>query len=304
MGIGQVSDIDIRLLRVFKCVVECGGFTAAEVELNITRAAISLRMADLEQRLGVCLCKRGRGGFALTAAGRDIYDATLQLFAAMGNFRTKANAAAAQLRGELNIGITDNLVTSPNMRMTRALKALRATAPDIHVNVRMTTPSEVERGVFDGRFHLGAVPDSRRIQGLDCRPLYDEESLLYCGNEHPLFSEQDERAILAAIPERDAVVLAQPQQGQVIHRHQQLRIMATSSDREGMAFLILSGEYIGYLPSHYAKRWVDNGRMRSLCPRQYRYGTQYQVITRPDEDGNLLLRHYLQALDALAPNTT
>lgn len=303
MAIGQVSDIDIRLLRVFKSVVECGGFTAAEIELNITRAAISLRMADLEQRLGVRLCKRGRSGFALTSAGQEVYDATLQLFAALGNFRTRVNATSSQLRGELNIGITDNLVTSPNMRMTRALKALRSMGPDIHVNVRMTTPGEVERGVFDGRFHLGAVPEPRRVQGLDYRPLYGEESMLYCGREHPLFSVQDERTLLERIPELDAVVLAQPQQGQVNHRNQQLKVMASSSDREGVAFLILSGDYIGYLPSHYAQRWVDCGRMRPLCQERYRYATQYQVITRPDEDANVLLQHYLHALDSLAPDT-
>ncbi|HQZ57369.1 MAG TPA: LysR family transcriptional regulator, partial [Ottowia sp.] len=32
--LGQVSDMDLRLLRVFKAVVECGGMAAAELELN------------------------------------------------------------------------------------------------------------------------------------------------------------------------------------------------------------------------------------------------------------------------------
>ena len=34
--LGQVSDMDLRLLRIFKSVVECGGMTAAELELNIS----------------------------------------------------------------------------------------------------------------------------------------------------------------------------------------------------------------------------------------------------------------------------
>ena len=41
---GQVSDADLRLLRIYRKVVECGGFSAAEVELNISRAAISMAM--------------------------------------------------------------------------------------------------------------------------------------------------------------------------------------------------------------------------------------------------------------------
>ncbi|MFT5707940.1 MAG: hypothetical protein ACI9ES_002242, partial [Oceanospirillaceae bacterium] len=34
---GQIQDMDLRLLRVFKAVVESKGFSAAEVELNVSR---------------------------------------------------------------------------------------------------------------------------------------------------------------------------------------------------------------------------------------------------------------------------
>ncbi len=34
-ALGQLGDMDLRLLRVFKAVVECGGMSAAELELNI-----------------------------------------------------------------------------------------------------------------------------------------------------------------------------------------------------------------------------------------------------------------------------
>jgi len=36
-ALGQLSDMDIRLLRVFKSVAECGGMAAAELELNSAR---------------------------------------------------------------------------------------------------------------------------------------------------------------------------------------------------------------------------------------------------------------------------
>ena len=37
--LGNVTDSDLRLLRVFRAVVACGGFAAAELELNINRSA-------------------------------------------------------------------------------------------------------------------------------------------------------------------------------------------------------------------------------------------------------------------------
>src|SRR5581483_6920367 len=63
--LGQVSDLDLRLMRVFKAVVECGGMAAAELELNIGTSTVSRHVKDLETRLGLRLCRRGRGGFAL-----------------------------------------------------------------------------------------------------------------------------------------------------------------------------------------------------------------------------------------------
>ena len=55
--LGQISDADIRLLRVFQAVVDCGGMTAAELELNISTSTISRHVKDLETRLGLTLCR-------------------------------------------------------------------------------------------------------------------------------------------------------------------------------------------------------------------------------------------------------
>ena len=62
--LGQVADMDLRLLQVFKSVVECGGMAAAELELNIGTSTVSRHVKDLEARLGLTLCRRGRAGFA------------------------------------------------------------------------------------------------------------------------------------------------------------------------------------------------------------------------------------------------
>lgn len=184
---GRLGDMDIRLLRIFKAVVECGGFSAAEVQLNISRSAISISMADLEQRLGLRLCQRGRAGFALTEEGRQVHEAALQLFASLDGFRTQVNAIHAELRGELNIGITDNLVTMQHMRITDALTRLKRRGPGIHIHISMLPPNEIELRVLDGRLHIGVVPDLRTLAGLDYLPLYGEDSQLYCSDSHPLF---------------------------------------------------------------------------------------------------------------------
>ena len=49
---------------------------------------------------------------------------------------------------------------------------------------------------------------------------------------------------------------------------------------EGIAFLILSGRFVGYLPVHYASRWTKLGLMRSLLPLSYRMSTNIEIVTK------------------------
>jgi DNA-binding transcriptional LysR family regulator len=293
---GQLSDVDLRMLRIFRKVVECGGFSAAEVELNISRAAISIAMSDLETRLGFRLCQRGRSGFSLTDEGGQVYDYTLQLLSSLEDFRTQVNALHAQLKGELNIGITDNLVTMPHMQITHALARLKEQGPDVAINIRMAPPNEIELGVLDGRLHIGVVPDLRPLAGLDYLPLYQEQSRLYCSHNHPLFGQDDSAIDVSALNELDAVVPAYAQTPEIKALHQQLKATATATDREGIAFLILTGRYIGYLPDHFAESWVRDGNMRALLPDSYHYITQFSAITRKGARANLVLETYLEEL--------
>ena len=61
----RIGDADLKLLRIFKAVVDSGGLSAAETELNVGRSTISKQIADLEHRLNLRLRQRGPAGFAL-----------------------------------------------------------------------------------------------------------------------------------------------------------------------------------------------------------------------------------------------
>jgi len=81
-----VNEYDLRLLRIFISVVEHGGFSSAANALGITRSTISIHMSNLETRMKLKLCLRGRGGFSLTEDGQTVYQSVLDLFATMDDF--------------------------------------------------------------------------------------------------------------------------------------------------------------------------------------------------------------------------
>ncbi|MDC3738751.1 LysR family transcriptional regulator [Pseudomonas syringae pv. syringae] len=296
--VSQVSDFDIRLLRLFKSVVEAGGFSAAESVLGIGRSAISQQMSDLEQRLGLRLCQRGRAGFSLTDEGREVYQSSLQLLSALESFRTEVNGLHQNLRGELNIGLTDNLVTLPHMRITHALDRLKERGPGVHINIRMIAPAEVERGVLDGGLHVGVVPQASALPGLEYHSLYSERSLLYCAVGHPLFYADNAALDDARLAQQEAIAPTFRLPGDVQDHYQALTCTASASDREGIAFLILTGRYIGYLPDHYANAWVQEGRLRALKPDSKFYDLNLVTVTRKGRRPHLVLESFLETLAA------
>lgn len=296
-SLAQVSDFDIRLLRLFKTVVECGSFSAAESVLGISRSAISLHMGDLEKRLGICLCQRGRAGFALTDEGRAVLHASQTMLSAIEEFRTEVNQLHHQLRGELNIGIINNLVTQSHMHLTHALKSLSARGPGVRINISMTTPSEIELGVQDGHLHVGVVPLINPLSGLDYLPLYEEHSLLYCSREHPFFARADSDISQDELHSAEAIAPNYRLTVEAMAQHHALNCAATASDREGIAFLILTGGYIGFLPDHFAAGWVAQGVMRPLHPQQFCYDIPLNVALRKGRRPNLVLEYFLQSLE-------
>lgn len=299
----QLGDAHIRLLRIYKAVVESGGFSAAEVELNISRPAISLAISELESLLNMRLCNRGRAGFALTEQGEEAYDATLQLFGDLENFRARINAINTELKGELNIGITDNMVTVPQMRITRALATLKARGPDVIINIRMIPPKDIESGVLDGQLLVGVVSEQRSLPGLNYLPLYDEQSLLYCSDKHSLFTQENHPLTDEQLTQYDAVLPAYPQSAEIKQQQAILKASASSTDREGIAFLILSGSYIGFLPTHYAQQWVREGRLKAIQPEQRSFTTHYSVITRKGARNNLIRDAFIEELEKQSLST-
>jgi len=146
----SVDNADIRLLRLFMSIVETGGFTAAQAELNLTLSTISGRISALEQRLGVELCKRGRSGFSLTEEGRAVYEESSRLFAALDRFNRRATGLRTHLGGILSIGLVDNTISDPNFSFSKVIARFCEAAPAVGLNIKTNPPGELLRDVVSG----------------------------------------------------------------------------------------------------------------------------------------------------------
>jgi DNA-binding transcriptional LysR family regulator len=297
--LGQLADVDIRLLRIFRVVAEAGGVSAAELELNIGRSTISRHLKDLETRLGVTLCRRGRAGFALTDEGRQVYDATLRLLAAMDEFRDEVNDIHESITGKLVIAVFDKTVTNPGCRIYQAIEHFDQLAPRVNIELFVEPLNDIERGVMEGTYHIGVIPQHRPSASLDYHYLFNEPMHLYCGQQHPLFACDDGDITSEAILAAKYAGLGYHSPNMERGRELGMTRAATAYDQEGIATLVLSGRYIAYLPDHYAQIFVERGLMRVIGREVFHYCCEFSAIVRSSPKPGRIVATFMQQLLAV-----
>lgn len=274
----QLSDIDLRLLRVFTAIVECGGLSAAESKLNIGKSTISSHLADLENRLGSKLCYRGRGGFELTEPGKLTYEASLKLFQNCDAFLSTVATAKDDLSGKLKISMIDMTINDPNFRLSQTISRLKTQGHSIYIELNICPPNEVELAVLNGVSSIGIGVSRHPLRGLRYEHLYDEETYLYCGKDHPLF-ECNAHEIDMLLKQTEFITRGYMRGTDTAADELPSSKSAMAYHDEGIAHLILSGQFIGYLPKFFAQYWVDRKMMGSIDTRRYFYHTPIALIT-------------------------
>jgi DNA-binding transcriptional LysR family regulator len=277
---GQIGDTDLRLLKVFKSVADCGGMAAAELELNVGISTISRQIKDLETRLGLTLCRRGRSGFALTAEGQRIYEETTRFLDAAESFLIGVDDVHRRMGGQLGIGVFDKTATNPGARIGEAIALFSEAAPEVALQVQVSTINAIERKLIDGSLHVGIIPAHRNSESLAYDKLFDETMLLYCSASHPLFNARDANLDWKGLTAYKFAGLGYHSPNMEASQRVGLRRAATGLDQEAIATLILSGHFLGFLPDHYADAFERAGRMRPVRPELFRYSCDFVCVMR------------------------
>lgn len=297
--LGQVGDFEIRLLKVFEAVVESGGFSAAESELSIGRSTISTHIANLEERLDLKLCRRGRGGFSLTEEGIEVYELMKSLFSALEGFRSGVSALHVRLTGELHIIASDTICMDPQSRLPEAIAQFSEAAPDVNVLLDVKALNDIERLILNDEADIGLIPYHRRLSGLDYSTLYVDDCHLYCSRTHPLYDAKPSPKLHEQVLSSKVVhagIHTSPEVGAQLF---DMNKAAISYFYEARLAMILSGAYIGFMPDAYVERYVNAGDLRALVPETRRYSLEVSAITRTHGRANRARQLFLENLTGL-----
>jgi DNA-binding transcriptional LysR family regulator len=155
--------MELRHLRYFLAVAEASNFTKAAALLRIAQPALSRRVQDLEDEIGVDLLKRSSRGVVLTAEGKVFLDKTRHILKLADESVEQVRALARGEEGELHMGYAP----APTVEiLPPALAAFQKAFPRVRVLLHDFSEQELIDGLRNGRLELALMPRGTGLQSV------------------------------------------------------------------------------------------------------------------------------------------
>ena len=291
----HLSDIDLRLLRIFCTIADCNGFRDAQIALNMAQSTLSTHLATLEAKLGSRLCLRGRGGFRLTPAGEDTYAAAQELLRDIERFESRMDRVHRRQTARLRIGVIDSITTFAALDLPGAVARFAARHPEALIELDTDTPAGLQNSLLQGRRDLVIGASLQPLPGLAYVELVQEVHHLYCGRGHPWFDRPDAELGQADFL-RAAFSVRSYMHFDDTYRLGRVTARATVGSMEAQEILVLSGCYLGFLPEHRGATWQRSGQMRAVKPRDWFFTSRFFAAHDPRRENDALRRAFVHGL--------
>lgn len=281
----KISDIDLRLLRVFQTVASSGGIVKAQVPLGISQPTISLHIANLEKRLNVVLCHRGPKGFSLTPEGQLVLEETERLQQHLDNYTARLAEIGNNTRRRLRIGAIECLLSDQNCPLQPAIRDTMVEMSGLDIILGNYEYLDIISELRSHRIDIGLIGFGETIPSdLKAEYLYDEQSSLYCRYDHPCASIEDPDLLREQILRSN--ISCQNFENEIFDSDwAELAVKGASTATghiESTAHLVLAGTHIGLMPNHYAQHWVEAGLIRSLAPQRFNISSRIHLVYLAD----------------------
>ncbi len=148
-------------LALFSVIVASGSLSAAARELDVTPPAISKRLAQLEERLGVRLLNRTTRRSSLTDEGEVYLKNARRILEDIEQMERLVSSRRAAPRGFLRVNATLGFGRS---YIAPAVSAFARRYPEVQVQLQLTDrPINLADEAFDVGIRFGELPDARVV---------------------------------------------------------------------------------------------------------------------------------------------
>jgi len=180
-----VRDIDLKTLRLFVAVADCRSMARAAEQEHIEPSAISKRIAQLEDDLGVELLLRGRRGVQTTPAGLALLEHARTVLFTLDRIAADAASFTGGVEGHVRLIATASAIAEALLDDIASFMR----EPDnrnIRVDIEERFSRDLVRELRDGNASLGVCWDRVDFEGLAHRPYRRDRLALAVYAGHPL----------------------------------------------------------------------------------------------------------------------
>lgn len=177
------STPDLLALELLDSIAELGSLGRAAARHQMSQPAVSMRMSQLERRLGVSLLLRTPSGTRLTPAGERVVTLSRRVLgeaqAMMTGIEALVAAESSHLRVAASLTVAEHLLPG-------WLAALHQESPDVVLSVEVTNSAKVLDRVRDGLADVGFVEGhEHRAPGLRAVPVRSDRLVVVVAPAHP-----------------------------------------------------------------------------------------------------------------------
>ncbi len=171
-----------RQLEIFEAIARLGSFTRASEELFLTQPTVSMQMKKLTETVGAPLVEQVGKRLRLTEAGRELAQASREIFAILDRFTMSVADQKGLKKGHLRL----MAITTASYFAPRLLGDFAKLYPDIEVSLRVTNKEQVLASMaehLDDLYLLGTPPDQIDVVAT---PIMDNPIVVLAAPGHPL----------------------------------------------------------------------------------------------------------------------
>ncbi len=179
--------LTLQQLRLFESVARHGSYTRAAEELHLSQPAVSIQIKRLETQAGLPLLERIGKKILMTAAGKIMYQASLDIVERVEELDKGMDELKGQVKGPLQVSV----VTTAKYFMPHLLGSFLQKYPEVEPILKFTNRARVIerlRNNDDDFVVMGQVPTN---DSFEAYPFVNNVLGIVAPADHPLAKQQN-----------------------------------------------------------------------------------------------------------------
>jgi DNA-binding transcriptional LysR family regulator len=290
---------DLVDLRLFTRVAEASSLTRGAERAHLSLSAVSTRIKNLEDQIGLKLLSRTSQGVALTAPGETLLVHARHVLQQLERLRGDLQEYTAGVKGHVRVYAN---TTAMSEFLPAALRTYLVNYPDVYVDIHERLSPDIVRALQEGTIDIGIVAGDVRTEGLEVSPYRPDRLVLATAQGHPL--AQARNLAFADTLDYDFIGI---QEGSAIHgfleraaanAQRLIRWRILVSNFEAVCRMIEADTGIGVLPESSARRHAQSMAL-AIVPLKDEWAIRnLQICVVSREALPLFARHLVDLLIA------